>query len=84
MAYGWIVLAQLEAGRGELESHLYAVALDNHRDATEAVRRAPEVVQPRVVLGNRAPRIHDVQLVGALSARTIDRLGLVVGELWRL
>ncbi|TWT09977.1 hypothetical protein [Reyranella sp. CPCC 100927] len=84
MAAGWVILIELEAGRGELEPLLFAVAVEDHREAMAAARQAPDVVQPRAALQHRAPTIHDVRLVGSLSRRTIDRLGLAVGDVWRL
>lgn len=84
MAAGWIVLVEVEAGRGELEPLFYAVALSDHRDAMAAAQRAPEVVDPRIVLGGKAPPIHRCVLIALLRSETVERLGLQSGNLWKL
>ena len=84
MAAGWLVEVEVEAGRGELEPLLYAVALNDHRDAMTAAQNAPEVMAPRILLGGRAPPVHRCVLIGPLRSETIQRLGLQFGNVWKL
>ncbi len=84
MAAGWMVKVEVEAGRGELEPLVFIVALDDFQEAIEAAKRAPEVTQPRSVLGNQAPSIYAANLVHPVDARTIRQLDLSLGQVWNV
>jgi hypothetical protein len=54
MNSGWIVQIEIEAGNGELEPLVCAVALADHRAVTAAALGAPEVADPRSNVGDQA------------------------------
>ena len=82
MASGWLVRVEVDAGRGEVQPFVFAVAAEDFQQALELAKQAPEVVRPRASLGDRPPAIQRAELVHPVDARTIDKLELEPGELW--
>lgn len=77
---------EVEAGRGEITPLVFAVAVEDHRDAIAAARKSLDVEEERGrprTLSEPWP-IFKAEIVAPIDERTIAKLGLRPGELWNV
>ena len=83
---GWLVLVEVEAGRGEITPINLIVAIHDHQEAMDAARASADVgrecARPRV--GGQPWPISKVELRAPVDVKTIAKLGLGRGEIWNI